>query len=313
MKQRYPIFLLGSIILVTAGILFVVLNIQNKKSSVKDLPQTSELAEIKFQPNTSRDNLVDVFLRLKSGEERYFMSLENVYIDHLHPAEYHNGNLYVIRRVNFQGYFDPEDDWADELWKYNSQKEGSRLYTERGIDFRVSPDERFIAVSSADRTQIIILEDNQNQQRFAAQEIAPQIDLGENSGFELLEWYQDELWGKTDRFSESDLLFVILPATGEIQRFDLPSFEISPRDFALNYAKKLLAFSNYPVFGDAQEHERFLQSDTKVELQILNLTDNTIRNLATSRARPFNPRWIGANILEYDDPDKDGAVLRETI
>ena len=92
--------------------------------------------------DSANSTLSDVYLKNPdTPQEKFFMTLSNVYRDHYHASEYHNGNLYIIRRFN-----EGQPNWTDELWRYNSKKEGQKIYSAQGLDFRVSDDETMVAV-----------------------------------------------------------------------------------------------------------------------------------------------------------------------
>src|SRR5512140_1169751 len=65
-----------------------------------------------------------ILYTLKNGATAPFMDVADVYSDHYHPAEFHNGNVYVIRRIGDTS----SSTWTDELWKYDSAKRGSRIF-----------------------------------------------------------------------------------------------------------------------------------------------------------------------------------------
>ena len=102
--------------------------------------------EIVYMENPEADQ-TDVYIQdVEAKTMELFATIPDVRVQHYHSGEYHNGNLYIIRRIG-----DVEtDSWRDELWKYDELRAGVMLYAIKGLDFRVSPDEAYVAISGGD-------------------------------------------------------------------------------------------------------------------------------------------------------------------
>lgn len=97
----------------------------------------------------------DIYLKSKqTGKEMMFLTIDNVFYLHGHPAEYRNGYLFIIRRIGNangtvqNGQYVPSQNWTDELWRYDSQGNGLKIYSEQGLDFRINNDASLAVVQT---------------------------------------------------------------------------------------------------------------------------------------------------------------------
>ena len=110
---------------------------------------------VRLKPNAS-NNLTDVYLfNDPAGSEVFFKTIPNVYRDHYHVAEFSNGNLYIIERTGDANDMKSQN-WTDELWKFGSKDNGTKLYSAKGIDFRVSLETGEIAIFSQSDTKKVL-------------------------------------------------------------------------------------------------------------------------------------------------------------
>ena len=109
--------------------------------------QTPINYSVVVKENPADKTKTDIFLKdPKTGQETFYITLSDIYRNHYHNAEYHNGNLYIIHRTGGDTGYQTNPNWTDELWRYNQQKQWVKLFSNRGLDFRVSDDEKFIAI-----------------------------------------------------------------------------------------------------------------------------------------------------------------------
>ena len=100
-----------------------------------------DLYQVIALPNLQNDLMSDIYVHnVETGEQFLFISLENIHREHYHIGEYHHGNLYLINQIG------SGEDWFNELWRFDSQGNKKLLASEQGLDFRVAPDESYIAV-----------------------------------------------------------------------------------------------------------------------------------------------------------------------
>lgn len=72
----------------------------------------------------------------------------DIYRDHYHAAEFHDGDLYVIVRPGGADAYVKNPNWTDELWKYPATGPAVKIYSAKGIDFRVSSEAKRIVIFS---------------------------------------------------------------------------------------------------------------------------------------------------------------------
>jgi len=117
-------------------------------------------------------------------QERLLSTVSDVYQNHYHNQEFIDGTLYVIRRISDDGVNGV--DLQDELWKIteNSQQ---KIYSSKAIDFRVSPDQKFVMVT--DNGNIVILNNSYKEiDRVTMSEFANQPTSAQFFDFS---WSQD--------------------------------------------------------------------------------------------------------------------------
>lgn len=133
--------------------------IKPKPRGLNQNGQTFTNYSVVVKENPTDKTKTDIYLKdPKTGQETFYLTLSDIYRNHYHNAEYHNGNLYIIHRTGGDTGYETNLNWTDELWRYNQQKKGQRLYSVRGIDFRVSEDEKLIAIITNE--EFILLDNN---------------------------------------------------------------------------------------------------------------------------------------------------------
>lgn len=263
--------------------------------------------EVVIKENSTDKNLSDIYLKNNKGKETFFMTLSEIYRHHYHPAEYHDGNLYIIRRTGGEEGFEDIPDWTDELWKYSSDKQGTKLSSSRGLDFRVSDDGRLIAVvgSESDDTQNVVIIDNQGGElvKFAASEL-------EADYIDPLVWGKNSFW-----LVEKALPVPIAFISIDKKSFEASKFSVNVDDMGIEYAlnpdTQKLAYSDYPPLFDVDSAEEFRQSSKKVTLFVYDLSTDEKKIIDTSIVKEFNPKWIDDKTLEYDNPVGDGRLRKK--
>ncbi len=135
-------------------------------------PSATPQAPVEYVPilavNTGDPGKGMVYLEdAASGQRSPYLELGDLYSDHYHPLEYHNGSLFVMHRFEYSGPGD--DDWRSELWVYDAAKKGKLVFASKSLDFRAAPDGMTIAVSDNDRLYFMDTNGNAFAQLSAAQ------------------------------------------------------------------------------------------------------------------------------------------------
>ncbi len=242
-----------------------------------------------------------------SGDILLSLIIPDVYRSHYHCCEYHDGCLYVIRRLGYEGY--PDEDWSDQLWRYSGDGSGIELYSSKGIDFRVSDDNRHIAVVTNESVQILGSDAH----------ILGAVKTGQFSEV-LTETYifAEPLSWTTD--GESFWLALIqVPGPVALIRIDLPVmdpliYDISHLqildEYSLQPDSRLLAFSDYPAMHCSDELLDYESRGDNCHLFVYDLDAAWIDTVASYPAWKFDPGWISPDTLEYNDYNTGNREFR---
>jgi hypothetical protein len=240
----------------------------------------------------------------KTATLAYTIVLEDVYTDHVHAYEFHNGNLYVIHRTGGpDGYQKYPKTWTDSLWRYDKDKNGVMIYSERGLDFRVSPNEKHIAIV-AGNSLFILNERGTKIREFKAEDFHLE-------GLDTT-YITDQFLFFPDGGPGAPFEFIIKMNLGDFtwSRHDLPdlSFDF---DYSFNPFNEMVVGSEYPFFYEEEYYNSWVKDKPTVILYLYDFRSKKKSVLAHSRAKEFHPRWIDTNHVEFDDPLSSKRIIRE--
>jgi hypothetical protein len=264
--------------------------------------------EIVYMENPEADQ-TDVYIQnVETKTMELFATIPDVRVQHYHSSEYHNGHLYIIRRMG-----DIEtDSWRDELWKYDELRAGAMLYTIKGLDFRVSPDEAYVAISGGDETggEKLVILDRQGgvlQEYTADQVLTGPADMPLMVG--LLDWSDDSstLWIETSGPVIASYSRLSAPSW-QVDTFDLAEVPIGGAENELNPNTGKVVFSNLPMFFAVDQHEEFVESGEAVTLYVYDLASQNLQEISVSKAEEFEPMWLDDATIEYNDPAGEGRI-----
>lgn len=265
---------------------------------------------VKAEENSTDSTQTDIYIKEKSAEEENFLiTLDNVYSNHYHFGEYHNGNLYLVHRIGYDGY--PDEDWIDELWRYDENEEKVKLYSSQGIDFRVSSNEELIAVISNKELHIL---DNSGEilKSFNEEELVVDPQVSPQFSFTDIVWGNDSIWiDNTFGPSPSAILKINLKDCSIIA-FDLSELEIGV-EYSINSKREAIAFSDYPALFDEYSYEDFINTEWPVTLRVYDFNTKEQIEIATYTAQDFNPKWIDENTIEYNAPDGEERIKEQVF
>ena len=287
--------------------------IQQNAKNTQPAAQANINYSVVLKENTSDKTKTDVYLKnSKTGQENFYATISDVYSDNYHPAEYHNGNLYIIIRTGGNLGYENNPNWTDELWKYNAQKQGIKLFSNQGLDFRVSDDEKFIViignVGSTANQDLTFTNDSGNVLKaFSISQ------LGLEGGVSPIKWSGSYFWGSN--YAEAGAIQNIVKIDAinfQIENFDVSNLNIiNGSEFDLNSTKEKIVFSNFPHFYDVDSAKAYEQSGAKVDLTVYDLNTKSQQIIATSVAKAFEPKWIDENTLEYNNPNGEGRLTKQ--
>jgi hypothetical protein len=277
----------------------------------ENVPQPMlESFEVVLLPNAQDEQMTDVLLRnAQTGAKTPLFTLDQVYREHYHAAEFNNQYLFIIKRIGDVNSAD--GNWTDELWRYEQQDSGEKLFSGKGLDFRVSPDGQMIALQYADglNLKIVFLK--------PPSEVVREFDLSQlnDTGAyypDLETWnaQSDQFWGALQTGPKIMSYFRIDTNTWEITNFDVSTLPInSSRECALNGNTGKLAFSDYPAIFDAASHQEFVDSQKPVNLFVFDLNSQATQTISTSQAKEFQPVWLNDKTVEFNDPNSNVRTI----
>ena len=250
----------------------------------------------------------------QTGALQLSIAVPDVYLLHYHAAEYHDGHLYIIRRIGYDGY--PDEDWTDELWRYDAQGQGTRLYAAQGLDFRVAPGERAIAIaapksSKVSNTLVFVDPSGRPTQQFAVEQLSGQAPAALHSASVSPYGWADDgrvFWARVMRGPFEYEFARIDVASWRVTAYDVATLPMG--DYALNPNAGLLAYSNVPITLAVDPGQTFWESRRQVTLFVRDLAAQAGRPIAASVAKAFRPSWLDDVTLEYNDPTGEGRVAR---
>jgi hypothetical protein len=268
--------------------------------------QTSINYSIVVKENPTNKTKTDIYLEdPKTGQETFYITLSDVYRNHYHNAEYHNGNLYIIHRTGGDSGYETNPNWTDELWKYNQQKQGQKLYSVRGLDFRVSDDEKLIAIITNEE---FVLLNNDGSKIKTFQQVV--VNPKNSPMFGFLAWGPDAIWLDNSCGPNIEGLVKINTLNYAVTNYDLSELPAGA-EFAINVYEEKIAFSNFPIMFDVVSAEEYERSGAKVNLVVYDLNSKSQQTIATSVTKKFEPKWLDENTLEYNNPNGEGRLTKQ--
>jgi len=259
--------------------------------------------EVVFMDNPD-PNMTDVYLQnMETKAMVFFATIPDVNENHYHSSEYHNGNVYIIRRTGDVN----TDNWQDELWRYDELRAGTMLYAVKGLDFRVSPGEVYIAIDGGDKLVILDAQGNPLHEYLPNQVLTGPEDMPLIIG--LVNWSDDSsaLWLETSGPVLACFTKVTVPSW-QVSIYDLTGVSIGRAESELNPNTGKVVFSDMPMFFAADQYDDFKASGKDVTLYVYDLETKSLQQIAVSKAEEFEPLWLDDSTIEYNDPVGEGRI-----
>ena len=268
--------------------------------------------KIIIRSNANSQTTSDVLLKeSKTGRITKFLTINDVYRQHYHAAEYHNGHLYVIIRPGGVSNFEKKQNRPNELWRYDQNGKGTKLWPSDLRDFRIRDDEGLIAVISSSQrnesnpspTLYLLGPDGKLKKAFPYKE-----PVWKDIAFEI--WAGRYLWLNEYETVDIHSFFRIDTKTMAAHKYDISHLNLTCEDYDLNTASLLLAYSDYPPMFDAEDYREFKSRRTPVKLYVYDLGTKRRRFIARAVAESFSPKWVDAVTLEYKNPRGAGRIRK---
>lgn len=248
----------------------------------------SKTYPLAFSANKSNPRLTDILVDLpEQNELKNLGAYADVYADHPHPAEYHQGSLYLLKKRQ------TSTGILTELWQHRGGKAELVHAAYDYLTFRVSPDDKYIAIFAGQKLYLLTA-DGEKKRTLGWTDFYPK-----NAPAKAQYYLTPSGWN--DRSTE--LWFALKDAAGKVTRV----FYLS----ALNW--KYAAYDDLPLQPleyALSPRGRIAYSDAGLNrrMNIFTLYTRDLRGkkteiVATSNYR-FEPEWRGVN-LDFNSP-RDG-------
>ena len=252
-------------------------------------------------------SLTDVYLDTSTSTQKFFITLSDVDIQQYHAAEFVNGSLYIIRPTGGSEGYKIYPNWTDELWKYGSNGVGKKIYSFRGIDFRVAPDMGdigLIAGSYPDEAVVLLDPNGKMLKMFSRSDLGLSVT---DFAVDPLSWGNGNFWVTASEGRLLEQLISINSADFSISRIDVSSLNITDPEFAFDPQSRAFAFSDYDAPLDIQDLNN--PPHQTASLYLYDLATGAKKKLLTaSITRGFYPAWLDPTTLEYNDPNGTGRL-----
>jgi len=224
-------------------------------------------------------------------------------------------NTYLVWIVGYT----PGSSYAQtlELWRYDAEGKGTRLYSAPGLSFRVAPDEQYIALRVSDpggRWETLRFIDSAGNpvQEFTADQLTAhdeEVHAPLPARLALLDWSDNgkTFWGYMHAGPSPQTIFRINTDSWQVALYDVSDLSI-PWEYDLNVDTAKLAYSDCPQMYVAEDAEAFARSQRRVTLFVYDLDSGRRQIVATAVAECFQPRWLDDTTLEYNDPEDGGRT-----
>lgn len=290
----------------------LIAEIVEKTLAAAKEPEPSDYSVL-LKPNPGNETLTDVYIvNNATGQETFFATHEDVAVNQ-YASEYHNGNVYIVKEIGYDPGTD-DQDWINELWKYDANGIGTKLFENKGISFRVSPDESYIAIRYLPEGADMITGGKLaffDSQANLVQEFSSQQFRVEQARLSLQEWSDDSsaLWVSLHHVGPRPQAFVKINV--DSWQPDIYIFSGFPvgAEYDLNANMAKLVYSDHPVFFDVTSAQEFEDGINTVTLFVYDFNTQSEQVIATSISKLFHPRWLDDRTIEYDDPSGDGKIV----
>ena len=212
----------------------------------------------------------------------------DIEFDHYHSVEKHNNHYYVVREFNM----DDSKNYYRELWRYgNNFKKGEFLLRDKGIDFRVDPQEKYIALN-LELNDLEIMDLKTKQIIFEYKSDLEMRLENWSSGGQLF-WFSGATLGPG-----LESLSALNISNWQVTDYDLTDLMIS-EEFAFNPNTEMLVYSDHPATFDFLSSLDNIIEKEKITLFVYNLNTRINKELASLRVGRLDPRWLDNKTIEY--------------
>jgi hypothetical protein len=253
----------------------------------------------------------DIYLKdLATGKETFVITLDDVEHDTRVPP-YRLGYLYLIKRTGNDTY--PSNDWTDELWVYDTNHKGVKVYDSKGLYFDVNQDGSLIAVLTGNSTSSVSLlsKDNSWQSKIYSIDFKqcnfPADTPSEAFLLDLEKWQQNPsaLWGAySSEYGVIGCYWKLNPNSSNIVYYPVPPTYRSL--FAFNTDKLVSVYTDKPPIVDVDTENDWQSTHTSYSLYVYSLQSQKSTKIDTFPSNySFNATsasWVTSDQLRYSSP-----------
>lgn len=284
------------VISITIAVSFVILLVSCKNLNTTGINGgnsdfISEIVQLEEEIIKLEDELAKFYSQNLLTESKTQDGEYKVYDKHYHYMEVHDKKIYVIyKRENS----DDQNDWADALWCFSPIETPKKIVEGKGIDFRVSPNNKHIAVNF--NKSISFFDSKGNFEKEFTEE---DLNLREYCNINLGQWNdaEDILWLESKETYVTDSFIRINTKTWETNTY--PNTYVFTDDRAFNPNTGWIVYSDYPVFLDTIGLTLYKESNKLTTLFLYNVETNERLTIDSQVTTLFDPKWISDNELVY--------------
>ena len=286
------------VIFIMIAVFFTILLVSCKTSNTTgkneaNSDSSSEVVQLEEKVKRLEDELEKVQSQnLLTGTD--LQDLEyNVHDKHYHYMEIHDEKIYVIyRRENP----DDQSDWADALWCFSPIETPNKIIEGKGIDFRVSPNNKHIAVNVNFNNSISIFDSEGNLEKEFTEE---DYNIREYCNINLGQWNDTEniLWLESKHTYVTDNFIRINTNNWESESY--PNKYVYTDDRALNPNTGWIVYSDYPVFLDTIGSTQYKESGKETTLFLYSIETQERLTVDSEVTNLFSPKWKSDDEFVY--------------
>lgn len=232
------------------------------------------------------------------------LTITDLYVNHYHTLEFHQGYLYAIRRIGFDESNYNDNDWIDELWRYGLDGSTLKILSAKGLDFRAAENNSHVAVVYEN---VLALINSQGEvvRQFGIKELTT---AEEGIRISPVNWSGNTLRGEVVFSAYPQELFVIDVTTFTVHSYSYPE----GNNFVLNPVNLWAAYSTMPIFFDSESAEEYSATNPTVRLKLYNFDTQETIEIESAVNKRFRYSWLNERLLEYSI-ESDDAVKRYEI
>jgi hypothetical protein len=205
--------------------------------------------------------------------------------------EFHEDRIYGLYR-----WINPEDksDWKDALWSFSPYKEANLIAEGKGLSYRVSKNNEYIAVEKQDAIEFYN-EDGSLLKLLSSET----INTEEHTMVQLEKWSDNSktLWCSLNKTYNTIAFIKIDTETWTLEKYDDLNFYSA--EHVLNPNTGWIVYSDYPVFLDITAFDEYMESEQMTTLSVYNLMTKENIEIEKSETNPFKPKWSNDHKILY--------------